>query len=67
MDIARMSMALSQGQVQQQASLSLLKKTMDMAEGNAAELINQVMNSTDVNALQHTAQPHLGSNIDIKG
>jgi flagellin-like hook-associated protein FlgL len=35
MDIAQMSMALSQVQVQQQASVSVMKKAMDRAEGNA--------------------------------
>lgn len=67
MDVARLSMALSQGRASQQASIALLKKTMDMAEGNATDFINQMMDSVDVQALQHAAQPHLGGNIDIKG
>jgi len=66
MDIARMSMALSQSQVQQQASLSIMNKVMDTAQVNA-DFINQMMSSTDVKALQHAAQPHLGGNVDIKG
>ena len=66
MDIALMSMALSQGQVQQQASMSIMKKAMDQAEGNG-DFINKMMGQVDVQALQHAAQPHLGGNIDIKG
>ncbi len=66
MDIALMSMALSQGQIQQQASLSIMKKVMDQAEGNAA-FLNKMMGEANVQALQHAAQPHLGGNIDIKG
>lgn len=64
MDIAAMSMALSQSQVQQQASLSVMSKVMDQAHVNA-DFINKMMTGADVKALQHAAQPHLGGNIDI--
>ncbi|MCU1807049.1 YjfB family protein [Cytobacillus firmus] len=66
MDIPLMSMALSQGQVQQQASISVMRKAMDQAEGNA-EFINKMMSGSQVHALQHAAQLHLGGHIDIKG
>ena len=65
MDIALMSMALSQGQIQQQASISVMKKAMDQAEGNG-DFINKMMGQANVQAFQHAAQPHLGGNIDIK-
>ncbi|MGG3450568.1 YjfB family protein [Domibacillus aminovorans] len=66
MDIALMSMVLSQGNVQQQASLAVMNKVMDQAEGNAA-FLNKMMGAVNVQALQHAAQPHLGGNIDLKG
>lgn len=66
MDVALLSMALSQGQVHQKASLSILKTAMDSAQGNA-DFLNQMMSETDVRAIQQAAQPHLGANIDIKG
>lgn len=66
MDIPLMSMALSQDQVQRQASISVMKKAMDQAEGNA-EFINKMMSGSQIQALQHAAQPHLGGHIDIKG
>ncbi|MCM3246120.1 YjfB family protein [Cytobacillus oceanisediminis] len=66
MDIPLMSMVLSQGQVQQQASISVMKKAMDQAEGNA-EFIHKMMSGSQIQALLHAAQPHLGGNIDIKG
>lgn len=66
LDIPLMSMVLSQGQVQQQASISVMKKAMDQAEGNA-EFIHKMMSGSQIQALQHAAQPHLGGNIDIKG
>ncbi|MEQ2527492.1 YjfB family protein [Bacillaceae bacterium CLA-AA-H227] len=64
MDIALMSIALSQGQVQQQASLSVMNKVMDQAQVNV-DFINKMMTGADVKAIQHAAQPHLGGNIDI--
>lgn len=66
MDIPLMSMVLSQGQVQQQASISVMKKAMDQAEGNA-EFIHKMMSGSQIQAHQHAAQLHLGGNIDIKG
>lgn len=66
MDIALLSMALSQGQVQQQASISVMKQAMDQAEGNA-DFINKMAGASNVQAMQHAAQPHLGGNIDLKG
>lgn len=65
MDIALLSMALSQGQVQQQASMSVMKKSMDQAE-QGAEGLAKMMASADVQAMQQAAQPHLGGNIDLK-
>jgi hypothetical protein len=65
MDVALTSMVLSQSQVQQQASLSIMKKVMDQAEGNAV-FINKMLGETNIKALQHAAEPHLGSNIDMK-
>lgn len=58
-------MVLSQGQVQQQASLSVMKKAMSQAQ-EGADGLTKMMASADVAALQHVAQPHLGGSIDIK-
>ncbi|MCT2537262.1 putative motility protein [Aquibacillus koreensis] len=61
-----MSMTLSQSQVQQQASLSVMKRAMDQSEGSA-DFINKMMSDGNAQALQQIAQPHLGGNIDLKG
>ncbi|MBS4190271.1 putative motility protein [Bacillus sp. FJAT-49705] len=66
MNIALMSMALSQSQVQQQASILVMKKAMNQAEGNA-NFINQMLSGADLQALQNAAQPHLGGTVDLKG
>ncbi|WP_370223789.1 YjfB family protein [Cytobacillus sp.] len=66
MDIALLSMALSQGQVQQQASMSVMKQAIGSAEQQGAAF-QKLLNTADIQALQHAAQPHLGGNIDLKG
>lgn len=66
MDIAFLSMVLSQGQVQQQASMSVMKQVLDQAQ-EGADGLTKMMVSADIQALQHAAQPHLGGNIDLKG
>jgi hypothetical protein len=63
-DIALMSMALSQGQVQQQASMSVMKMAMGNTEQQGA--IQKLMSTNDAAAIQHASQPHLGGNIDLK-
>ncbi|MDQ0244750.1 hypothetical protein J2S09_002321 [Bacillus fengqiuensis] len=65
MDIALMSMALNQGKVQQQASISVMKMAMGNAE-KQGEALQKLMSTTDAAAIQHAAQPHLGRNIDLK-
>ncbi|MDV2684286.1 YjfB family protein [Alkalihalophilus lindianensis] len=65
MDIALLSMAMNQGQVQQQASMAVMKKAMGNAE-QQGEALQKLMSSADATAIQHAAQPHLGSSIDVK-
>lgn len=62
MDIALLSMVMSQSQVQQQASMSVLKQAMGTAEQQVGDLISTM----DATAVQQVAQPHLGGNIDLK-
>ncbi|KRG15056.1 hypothetical protein ACA30_07695 [Virgibacillus soli] len=66
MDIAGLSMALNQTQLKQQASILLTKKSMEM-KGQQGEALKTLLQSTNVSAVQHAAQPHLGGNIDLKG
>ncbi|MED4139338.1 YjfB family protein [Priestia megaterium] len=63
MDIALMS--ISQGKVQQQASLLVMKMAMGNAE-QQGEAVKELISSSNVKALQQAAQPHLGGNIDLK-
>ena len=54
MDIALLSMVLSQGQVQQQASMSVMKTALDQAQ-EGADGLTKMMASADVQALQQAA------------
>lgn len=65
MDIASMSIVLNQHKVQQQASISVMKKAMDQMEGNT-EFIQNMMEQKNIQSLQHMEQPHLGVHIDLK-
>lgn len=65
MDTALISMALSQGQVQQQASMSVMKMAMGNAE-QQGEGVQKLMSTTDPAVIQHVVEPHLGGNIDVE-
>jgi Putative motility protein len=56
-DIAALSVGMNQSQIQQQASLSVMKIAMNTAEQNNVDLTKM---------LEQSLQPHLGSQIDIK-
>lgn len=62
MDIALLSMVMSQSQVQEQASMSVLKQAM----GTAEQQVGDLLETMDTTAMQQAAQPYLGGNIDIK-
>ncbi|ANU26745.1 YjfB family protein [Planococcus versutus] len=57
MDIAALSMAMSQMNVRTEANVSVMKKTIDQAETNGQEVVKM---------LEQSVQPHIGSRIDIK-
>ena len=64
MDIALLSMVMSQQKVMQQASMSVMKQAMGDAK-QEGESLQKLMSTTDVAAVQHAAQPHLGGNINL--
>lgn len=63
MDIAALSMGLSQIKVTQQANTSVLKMAMDLSKIQAEDLL-QVLN-TNAKVMEHSVNPYLGANIDI--
>lgn len=64
MDIAALSVSLSQMQTSHQASLSVTKMTMDIMEGQGADIAKLL--DANVQPLQQLANPHLGQNINTK-
>ncbi|RSL29969.1 putative motility protein [Salibacterium salarium] len=61
MDIGAMSMAHSQGQAKQQASLSIMNKAMDTGE-QQGEFVNNMLESSQP---QQAAHPSKGSSVDV--
>lgn len=64
MDIAAISTMISQSNIQQQASISVLKLSMDCARTQAANLTQMISDSAK--AMELPVAPHIGANIDIK-
>lgn len=64
MDIAAMSTMISQSSIQQQASLLVLKLSMDSAKVQATDLTQMLQQSTK--AMELSVNPHLGGNVDIR-
>ena len=63
MDIAALSMGLSQMKLAQQASISVMKMAMDTAKGQASDLASMLESST-TKVSDNSLTPHLGRNID---
>ena len=63
MDIAMMSIAMHQGKAQQQASMAVMKKSMDLAKGQS-EGLEKLMDSANLQASQ-ASHPHLGGKLDV--
>lgn len=63
MDIAALSILLSQGSLQQQTGISVMKMAMDAVidQGNSLA----VLASDFAKSMELAVQPHLGANIDI--
>lgn len=63
MDIAALSMGLSQMKVSQQAGISVMKMAMDSAGQGTADLIQAMEVSTKT--MEQSVAPYLGGNLDI--
>lgn len=64
MDIAALSMNLSQMKVAQEAGMSVLKMAMDTAEVQAIDITQMLEANTRI--IEQSITPHLGQTIDIK-
>lgn len=59
MDIAALSMAMSQANLNTQVDISLMKLVKDQVEVNAQDLVEQMK------GLELSVNPNIGGNIDI--
>ena len=64
MDIAALSVMMSQGQVQQQAGVSVMKLAMDTAS-TQGEMMTALLGET-AKSMELSVQPHLGGSVDIR-
>ena len=64
MDIAGLSMSLSQMKAAQQVSVSVMKLSMDTAKDHGSEMVQMIQANTRM--LEQSVTPHLGACIDIK-
>lgn len=62
MDIAALSMGLSQMKFAQEAGVSILKMAMDQGQTQAQGL-TQLMEGS---AMEQSVSPHLGASIDVR-
>lgn len=63
MDIAGLSMGLSQMKVAQEASVSVMKMAMNTAKGQNMDLTKMLEVNTKI--MEQSVNPHIGGNIDI--
>ncbi|WP_156858057.1 YjfB family protein [Oceanobacillus sp. AG] len=63
MDIAKLSTVLSQAQVKQQASLSVMRMMMDTGKVQAGDMLEMLDESVSAPDASH---PNLGGKIDIQ-
>lgn len=62
MDIPALSMALSQLSVQNDFSVAMLSKSLDMSETLGEGMVNLM----DAAAMERSVTPHIGGNIDLR-
>lgn len=63
MDIAALSMGLSQIKVAQEASISVMKMAMDSTKVQVVDMAKMLQANTKM--MEQSVNPHIGGNIDI--
>lgn len=62
MDIASVSSALANVNLQQQVSTAMLSKTLDLGESLSAGMVQMI----DAAAMELSVNPNVGSNFDVR-
>ena len=63
MDIAALSIGLSQMKLAQEVSISVMKMAMDTSEAGVTDLLQVLEVNTKI--MQQSVNPHIGVSIDI--
>lgn len=63
MDIAALSMSLSQMKISQQANISVMKMAMDTGKTQMNDMVKIV--DQNIKMIEQSGTPHLGKSIDI--
>lgn len=64
MDIAALASVMKHAGIKQQASISVMKMTMEQAKQQTADLTKMLQQTTK--AMELSVNPNLGRNIDIR-
>lgn len=64
MDIAGLSMSISQMKAANQLSVSVMKLSMDTAKNQGFEMVQMMQDNAKM--LENSVAPHLGGSIDIR-
>ena len=64
MDIAALSVMMNQGQVQQQAGVSVMKMAMNVAS-TQGQMMTALLGET-TKSMELSVQPHLGASVDVR-
>ena len=64
MDIAAVSIGLSQMKVAQQSSISVMKMAMDAGQTQMKDVVQMVQENTKL--MEQAVDPYLGKNLDIR-
>ena len=63
MDIAAMSIMLSQAKVQQQASISVMNMVRDVGQTQMKDIVQMAQQNTKI--MEQAVTPHIGKGIDV--
>ena len=69
MDIAALSMGLSQMKLQQEVSVSVMKMAMDTQGGGLEKLMGETLETMEASQkmMEQSINPHVGGNYDSRG
>lgn len=65
MDIPELSMAMAQVNLQNNFGVAMLDKSLELVQQTGGGILDLIDSTSSQSSLEHSAMPHIGSNIDI--